>query len=104
MKLIVSRLGSKLPLMANMVEGGQTPLLTAEELKKIGYKIAIFPGGLVRAQTYATQKFFNKLLRDGSTSKWLDKMVDFHKLNEIIGTDDLLEKGKKYEGSKGQSK
>ena len=66
--------------------------------------IVIFPGGLVRAQTYATQKFFNKLLLDGSTSNWMDKMVDFHELNKIIGTDDLLEKGKKYDGSKGQSK
>ena len=104
MELIVSRLGSKLPLLANMVEGGQTPLLSAKELKKIGYKVVIFPGGLVRAQTYATQKFFNKLLGDGSTLKWLDKMVDFHQLNKIIGTDDLLEKGKKYDGSKGQFK
>ena len=104
MRVIVSRLGSKLPLLANMVEGGQTPLMTANELKKIGYKIVIFPGALVRAQTYATQQFFNKLLTDGSTAKWLEKMVDFQELNEIIGTNDLLEDGKKYEGGKDRSK
>ena len=41
--------GKKVPLLANMVEGGKTPLLSAPELEKLGFSIVIFPGGLVRA-------------------------------------------------------
>jgi 2-methylisocitrate lyase-like PEP mutase family enzyme len=79
-----------------MVEGGHTPLLTANELENIGYKVAIFPGGLVRAQTYTTQKFFNQLMHDGTTSNMLDRMNSFQELNDIIGTNELLSLGKKY--------
>ena len=97
MSLIVESLAPRVPLLANMVEGGQTPLLTADKLKKIGYKLVIFPGGLVRAQTYLTQRYLAQLLRDGSTINMLDKMVDFQKLNEIIGTEELLTLGARYD-------
>ena len=101
MSLIVESLAPRVPLLANMVEGGQTPLLTADKLKKIGYKLVIFPGGLVRAQTYLTQRYLTQLLRDGSTINMLDNMVDFQKLNEIIGTEELLTLGAKYDSLKG---
>ena len=101
MSLIVESLAPRVPLLANMVEGGQTPLLTADKLKKIGYKLVIFPGGLVRAQTYLTQRYLAQLLRDGSTINMLDNMVDFEKLNEIIGTKELLTLGAKYDPVKG---
>ena len=101
MSLIVESLAPRVPLLANMVEGGQTPLLTADKLKKIGYKLVIFPGGLVRAQTYLTQRYLAQLLRDGSTINMLDKMVDFQKLNEIIGTEELLTLGARYDTLKG---
>ena len=101
MNSIVESLAPRVPLLANMVEGGQTPLLTADKLKKIGYKLVIFPGGLVRAQTYLTQRYLTQLLRDGSTINMLDNMVDFEKLNEIIGTKELLTLGAKYDPLKG---
>ena len=101
MQAIVKRLGSNVPLLANMVEGGQTPLLTANELENIGYKIAIFPGGLARAQTYATQKYFKQLMHDGTTSNMLNRMNTFQELNDIIGTNELLSLGKKYAEIKG---
>lgn len=101
MEAIVKRLGPNVPLLANMVEGGHTPLLTANELENIGYKVAIFPGGLARAQTYATQKFFRQLMHDGTTSNMLDQMNTFQELNDIIGTNELLALGKKYDEIKG---
>ena len=88
MNSIVESLAPRVPLLANMVEGGQTPLLTADKLKKIGYKLVIFPGGLVRAQTYLTQRYLTQLLRDGSTINMLDNMVDFEKLNALDPSSD----------------
>jgi 2-methylisocitrate lyase-like PEP mutase family enzyme len=46
---IASTLGAEVPLLANMVEGGKTPPLSAAELEAIGFSLVIFPGGIVRA-------------------------------------------------------
>ena len=102
MDQIVTRFAHRVPLLANMVEGGKTPLLSRDELQDIGYKIAIFPGGLVRAQTRATQAYFANLLRDGTTANMLDQMADFDELNRVIGTPELQALGKSYDSTEGQ--
>ena len=100
---IISRFGHRLPLLANMVEGGKTPLLDRAQLQDIGYKIAIFPGGLVRAQTHATQSYLAKLLKDGTTANMLNQMSNFDRLNQIIGTPELQALGKSYDPEEGNS-
>lgn len=96
MRSTVARLGSRVPLLANMVEGGKTPLKTANELQEIGYKLVIFPGGLVRAQIRATRNYFASLLEHGSTNQMLENMADLAEVNRAIGTDELLALGKQY--------
>ena len=46
---IADRFSADIPLLANMVEGGTTPMASAGDLEKIGFSIVIFPGGIVRA-------------------------------------------------------
>lgn len=94
---IVAALGGRLPLMANMVEGGKTPLKTAAELEALGFSLVIFPGGIVRAIAHAAQGFFATLLRDGTTNALRNAMFDFDALNRVIGTPDMLALGKTYE-------
>ena len=48
MRLACERFAARVPLLANMVEGGKTPLLPGDELQALGFRIAIFPGGLAR--------------------------------------------------------
>ena len=45
----------RVPLLANMVEGGKTPISGADDLEELGYSIVIFPGGTVRAVSFAMQ-------------------------------------------------
>ncbi|MGI9370864.1 MAG: isocitrate lyase/PEP mutase family protein [Hyphomicrobiales bacterium] len=97
MDTLVARLGVKAPLLANMVEGGKTPLLATEELQNIGYSMVIFPGGLVRAQAKLTRQYFDSLKAHGTTAPFAENMLDFEGLNEVIGTNALLDLGKKYE-------
>jgi len=97
MKKITATFGDELPLLANMVEGGKTPISSAKELEDIGYNLAIFPGGAVRAITHHLNAYYSGLLRDGNNNGFLEKMYDFEGLNEVIGTKDLLIQGKKYE-------
>src|SRR5215212_1223772 len=49
------------PLMANMVEGGKTPILPAAELEAIGFALVIFPGGIVRALGHMAAEYYASL-------------------------------------------
>jgi 2-methylisocitrate lyase-like PEP mutase family enzyme len=97
MKTIRKSFHVSIPLLANMVEGGKTPIKTAKDLKKLGFNIIIFPGGAVRAVTFQLQEYYAGLLKNGSNSKFSKKMHDFDSLNAVIGTPELLKVGKKYE-------
>ena len=83
--------------MANMVEGGKTPAMSAAELEAIGYALVIFPGGLVRAIAATSRRYFASLLAHGSNQPFRAAMLDFATLNELIGTPELLAHGKRYD-------
>ena len=91
------RFGNKVPLLANMVEGGKTPVQNAAALQAQGFKIAIFPGGTARAVAHTLQGYYSSLKQHQTTLPWTDRMLDFDGLNELIGTAQLLQTGKRYE-------
>jgi len=97
MKLIRKSFGEDIPLLANMVEGGKTPIKTANDLKSLGFNIVIFPGGAVRAATFQLQQYYAGLIENGSTLEFSDSMHNFDSLNSVIGTPELLKLGNKYE-------
>ena len=95
---LVGRTGEgRIPLMANMVEGGRTPVLSASELEALGFALVIFPGGIVRALARAAQDFYATLARDGQSNAFRERMFDFEGLNGLLGTADILARGKRYE-------
>jgi len=98
MRAACDRFAARVPLLANMVEGGQTPLAGADELGALGFRIVIFPGGTVRALAHAMQGYFQSLKRHGGTGPWRDRMLDFDGLNGVIGTPELLALGRRYDG------
>jgi len=83
--------------MANMVEGGRTPILPAAELEALGFSLVIFPGGIVRALARTAQAFYAALVSTGTTASFRNEMFDFDALNEVIGTPQMLELGRAYE-------
>lgn len=97
LKRVAEACGTSIPLMANMVEGGMTPIVPAHELETIGFSFVIFPGGIVRAIAKAAQDFYGLLKRDGTTDAYRDRMFDFAGINELLGTAAILERGKAYE-------
>jgi len=68
MRVVTARLGDQTPLLANMVEGGKTPILPAAELQEIGYSLVIFPGGLARAVGHMMGRYFASLRSHGDTA------------------------------------
>lgn len=91
-------LGGRVPLLANMVEGGRSPLLSIGELQALGFRLAIFPGAMLRVVIHAATGYLAALRRDGTTRNMLDRMADFAGMNAVIGTQALLEQGQRYQG------
>jgi 2-methylisocitrate lyase-like PEP mutase family enzyme len=96
MDIACRRLAHRVPLLANMVEGGQTPLQGAQALGALGFRIVIHPGGTARAVAHTLAAYYASLLQHGSTSPWRDRMLDFDGLNAVIGTPELLAQGRRY--------
>lgn len=93
---IPSALGG-VPLMANMVEGGKTPVLSAAELESMGFALVIFPGGIVRALARMAGEYYASLAAGGTSEPFRSRMLDFTSLNQLIGTPEMLALGKRYE-------
>ena len=100
MRDLNARFAGRVPLLANMVEGGRTPFLAADALEALGYSVVIFPGGLVRALTKAAQDYFATLKAHGTTAPFADRMLDFDGLNALLGTEAILAAGAKYDPDK----
>jgi len=94
---IAARFSDRIPLLANMVEGGDTPVMAADRLAEAGFRLVIFPGGIVRFLARAAQEFYGVLARDGTTDALRPAMHDFSSLNQLLGTADILARGKSYE-------
>jgi 2-methylisocitrate lyase-like PEP mutase family enzyme len=90
---------SDVPLMANMVEGGKTPSLNANELEAIGFSLVIFPGAIVRVLARAADEFYAVLAAKGTSEPFQNRMYDFTALNELIGTPEMIALGKQYEAN-----
>jgi len=93
-----ARFASRVPLLANMVEGGKTPIQDADQLQRHGFRIAIFPGGAARAVAFTLQDYYGSLKTHRTTTPFRERMLDFDGLNEVLGTPELLAQGKRYEG------
>ena len=95
----MATLGGGVPLMANMVEGGKTPPLSAAELEAIGFALVIFPGGIVRALAETASEYYASLAAHGTTEPFRARMLDFDGLNALIGTPEMIALGKRYEAA-----
>jgi 2-methylisocitrate lyase-like PEP mutase family enzyme len=96
MSAACARFARRVPLLANMVEGGKTPVQSAAELAQRGFRIVIFPGGTARAVAHTLQGYYASLQDHGTTAPWQARMLDFNGLNDVIGTPELLALGKNY--------
>jgi len=87
----------KAPLLANMVEGGgKTPILPLQELKKMGYKMVIYPVSVHMAAIKAMQEVLALLKQDGTTARCASQMVPFQEMFEVVGRSKITALEKKY--------
>ncbi|MGH8100955.1 MAG: methylisocitrate lyase [Chthoniobacterales bacterium] len=79
--------GVKTPLLANMTEFGQGPLLSFQELTELGYRMVIFPQSAFRVSMKATEEFLRALKMRGTQADWIDKMQTRKELYELLDYD-----------------
>ena len=74
----------KAPLVANMIEGGATPILSSSKLHNMGFKIVLYPLSILYANTFATLKILHELKEKGTTMKLKNNLVRFEQFNDIV--------------------
>jgi 2-methylisocitrate lyase-like PEP mutase family enzyme len=89
----MERIGSAfdVPLVANMVEGGRTPILSRAELETLGFKLAIFPVSGILAMGAALQSVYSEILKSGSTQSWNGPMYPFNDFSRLMGFERVWE-------------
>jgi len=88
------------PLVANMIEGGTTPINSASMLHKLGFKIILYPLSVLFANSFATMNILKELKRSGTTTKFKQKVVNFDQFNELVELSKFQKLEKKYNFSK----
>jgi methylisocitrate lyase len=94
MELIAKEI--KAPLLANMIEEGVTPNLTANQLKKMGYKMVVFPLSALYSSTFAIKQTLQTLKKTGTTKELKNKMITFQEFNDLVNLSNYNELEKKY--------
>jgi methylisocitrate lyase len=79
------------PLLANMVEGGKTPLLSAAELEALGYRVVIFANAAQRVAAKAVQDAMRVLRHEGTTQPLLDRMLTWDERQRLVDLPRYLE-------------
>jgi len=84
------------PLVANMIEDGVTPTMSAKELLKLGYRIAVFPLSGLYSATYAMREVFTELKKTGATKNTRKMMVTFKDFNSFVDLQKYMDLEKRY--------
>lgn len=86
------------PKLINMFDGGKTPLVPLARLQTLGYRIVIIPSDLQRAAIRAMEEVLRVIARNGNSAALADRMASFKEREAIVGTEDYLERGHRYDG------
>lgn len=96
LEAVSKHFGGRIPLLANMVEGGKTPLFTHDELQEMGYSIVIYPNAILRGVAKVGADILEDLKANGTTRDSMHRMRDFKELNKLLGIDNFKELEDKY--------
>lgn len=84
------------PTMANMLEGGLTPLLSAKELSELGIQVILFPLSTLYAAAYGVREVLKTLKAHGTTKPFEDRMIPFNEFNRVMDLPAFLELEQRY--------
>ena len=84
------------PKLINMFHGGKTPLMSAQALDEMGYKIVIVPSDTQRAAIGAMRRVLEAIKKDGDSGSLVDELATFNEREVIVDTARYLEAGERF--------
>ncbi len=84
------------PMVANMIEGGKTPVLPKEELSDMGFQLILYPLTGLYAAAASMRDFYQKLLEDGTTIGKETELMQFAEFNDLIGVEEKYRLAEKF--------
>jgi 2-methylisocitrate lyase-like PEP mutase family enzyme len=96
MREIGARFGARVPLVHNLVEGGNSPVQSAAQLELLAYRIALYPAALLHCFTPEAQRLLAVIRRTGSTESVRDGLYQLADMNRLLGAGELLAAGERY--------
>ena len=84
------------PLVANMIEGGKTPVLPKEQLEALGFQLILYPLTGLFAAGHTLRRFYMNLHQEGTTLGMEDDLLNFSEFNELIGVEEKYRFSEKY--------
>ncbi|WP_160153407.1 oxaloacetate decarboxylase [Microbulbifer sp. ALW1] len=103
MQEIGRRFGDRIPLVHNLVEGGNSPVESAGDLAALNYRIALYPASLLHLFLPAAQQLLQDLRKLGHVGEHRQRMVDLSAINTLLGAEELLNAGQKYQQNNHQT-
>ena len=98
MATIRAALPAEVPLVANMIENGKTPLRTVVELHAAGFQIVAVPLAGLLAATHALRDVYRTLRQDGITTRVRDRMLQFGEMNTLLGVEERYRREREWLG------
>lgn len=86
------------PVLANMIEGGKTPVLSAQELESMGFDVVIYPLSTLYVMARAVRDLLAELKAKGTTQGAVNRMISFADFNETVELSKIRANEKKYVG------
>lgn len=84
------------PLVANMIEGGKTPVLQSAKLAEMGFQLILYPLCGLYSAAAAVDSIYAKLRADGTTLDTAQNLMNFSRFNELIGVDEKYALAEKF--------
>ena len=93
---VTAEFDDDIPLLANMTEGGKTPLFSAQAFEEIGFDIVLYPATGFKAAAKAMQDVFGEIAETGTQEGVMDKLTTWQGRNDITGLDEIVELERQY--------
>jgi len=96
----VARAFPDMPLFFNWLEGGKTPPISLARLKELGFRVIIFPLGVLFTVTKAVRSLLSRIREDGTPERAAGQMVSFHDFLQVVGLPEIRELEKRFASSR----
>ena len=87
---------SPAPNVANMIEGGKTPVMTKDELAHLGFQLILYPLSGLFSAARSVEAIYRKLRSDGTTTGEEDRLMTFQEFNELIGVEEKYAQARRF--------